>query len=201
MSDVQPPVLGFLPVHSTPGYRLWGLFSKRYSLRSIEARLGGGERRMGVVLRVTTGPHQGQEYSIGQTGTFVVGRSTRASFPMTQDLALSREHFQIENFPPVCHLVDLGSTNGTKVNGMRVERVLLREGDVISAGDSSFTLFCQGPENESDLAGTCAGCGARLDRGSLFGRQGIKNKEDGGVTTASALSIVRLCEACDARRR
>jgi serine/threonine protein kinase len=156
---------------------------------------------MGVVLRVTTGPHQGQEYSIGQTGTFVVGRSTRASFPMTQDLALSREHFQIENFPPVCHLVDLGSTNGTKVNGMRVERVLLREGDVISAGDSSFTLFCQGPENESDLAGTCAGCGARLDRGSLFGRQGIRNKEDGRVTTASALSIVRLCEACDARRR
>ena len=59
---------------------------------------------------------------------------------MVHDQALSREHFQIENEPPLCHLVDLGSTNGTKVNGLRVGRVLLREGDVITAGDSAFLV-------------------------------------------------------------
>ena len=59
---------------------------------------------------------------------------------MTHDLALSREHFQIENEPPLCHLVDLGSTNGTKVNGLRVTQVALREGDVITAGDSAFVV-------------------------------------------------------------
>ena len=59
---------------------------------------------------------------------------------MTKDLLLSREHFRIENQPPVCHLIDLGSTNGTKVNGLRVERVQLRDGDVITAGDSSFVV-------------------------------------------------------------
>ena len=52
------------------------------------------------------------------------GRLT-ADFPMTEDLVLSREHFQIENKPPLCHLIDLGSTNGTKVNGLRVEQVHL----------------------------------------------------------------------------
>ena len=81
---------------------------------------------------------------------------------MPQDLALSREHFQVENSPPVCHLVDLGSTNGTKVNGLRVERVLLREGDMISAGDSCFSHpFRRDWERRVTRSGTCAGCGVR----------------------------------------
>jgi len=95
---------------------------------------------MGIVLRVTLGPHAGQEFGLDQSGCFVVGRLARAAFPMAQDLALSREHFQLDHVPPVCHLVDLGSTNGTKVNGLRVERVLLREGDTICAGDSEFQI-------------------------------------------------------------
>src|SRR4051794_8381177 len=89
-----------------------------------DRRFAGGERgRMGIVLRVTSGPHEGEEHRIDQGGQFVVGRSTRAAFPMPRDSALSRDHFQLEHAPPVCHLVDLGSTNGTKVNGLRVERV------------------------------------------------------------------------------
>ena len=95
---------------------------------------------MGIVLRVTSGPHTGQEYSVDRRETFTVGRSSRVHFPMVYDQALSREHFQIDNEPPLCHLVDLGSTNGTKVNGLRVGRVLLREGDVITAGDSAFLV-------------------------------------------------------------
>ncbi len=91
---------------------------------------------MAVVIRVTSGPHSGQEYLIDRRQTFMVGRSSRVHFPMTGDMLLSREHFRIENQPPLCHLMDLGSTNGTKVNGLRVERVQLREGDVITAGDS-----------------------------------------------------------------
>ena len=86
---------------------------------------------------------------------------------MTGDMLLSREHFRIENQPPLCHLLDLGSTNGTKVNGLRVERVQLREGDVITAGDSSFVVHFR--ESSGDLApmATCAGCGQRtvLDDG------------------------------------
>src|ERR1700678_422083 len=95
---------------------------------------------MGIVLRVMSGPHSGQVFSIEQRDTFTVGRASRVHFPMVYDQALSREHFQINNEPPLCHLVDLGSTNGTKVNGLRVGRVLLREGDVITAGDSAFLV-------------------------------------------------------------
>src|SRR5215831_1311071 len=95
---------------------------------------------MAVVIQVTSGPHSGEQCRIDHRQSYLVGRSSRVQFPMTKDLLLSREHFQIENRPPTCHLIDLGSTNGTKVNGLRVERVVLREGDVITAGDSSFLV-------------------------------------------------------------
>ena len=70
---------------------------------------------------------------------------------MIDDQALSREHFQIDNEPPLCHLIDLGSTNGTKVNGLRVGRVLLREGDMITAGDSAFLVHFM--DDSKDPAG------------------------------------------------
>ncbi len=151
---------------------------------------------MAVVIRVTSGPHTGQEYLLDRRQAFLVGRSSRVHFPMTGDMLLSREHFRIENQPPLCHLHDLGSTNGTKVNGHRVERVQLREGDVISAGDSSFVVhFCESSADDVPMA-TCAGCGRRMPA------------EDGaapdGSTPAPVAgdpgSHIRLCEDCQKRR-
>ena len=122
---------------------------------------------MGIVLRVTSGPHTGQEYSVDRP-RYVHGRAVVAR-PVSRwsyDLALSREHFQIDNEPPLCHLVDLGSTNGTKVNGLRVGRVLLRDGDVITAGDSAFLVhFIEDSKDALNFA-TCAGCGGRIPIGS-----------------------------------
>src|SRR5271165_3681122 len=146
---------------------------------------------MNIVLRVISGPHEGQEYQINRCGSFIVGRASRAAFPMTGDLALSREHFQLENFPPLCHLVDLGSTNGTKVNGLRVERVLLREGDIIDAGDSSFQVHFTELGGVAGVKSSCVGCGGPLDLPSAHA-QGIANE-------AEYLAPV-LCANCEARR-
>ena len=156
---------------------------------------------MGIVLRVTSGPHEGQEYRIDQSGRFVVGRSARAAFPMAQDCALSREHFQLDHAPPVCHLVDLGSTNGTKVNGLRVERVLLREGDMISAGDSDFRVHYTEAEGTSTMEGQCAGCGARLEAGLPRSRSADGPQEGGMLTAPFPVQPVLLCERCEDRRR
>ena len=151
---------------------------------------------MAVVIRVTSGPHSGQEYLIDRRQAFMVGRSSRVHFPMTKDLLLSREHFRIENQPPVCHLADLGSTNGTKVNGLRVGRVQLRDGDVITAGDSSFLVqFAEGSSDGECLA-TCAGCGKRI------------SAEDSPNLPLEVLSYrpcdefttTWLCQDCQARR-
>jgi serine/threonine-protein kinase len=114
---------------------------------------------------------------------------------MTGDMLLSREHFRIENQPPLCHLMDLGSTNGTKVNGLRVERVRLREGDVITAGDSSFVIHFR--ESSSDVLpmATCAGCGKRMAVESA--------PDDGRLPLArpgEPATEPWLCGECEARR-
>lgn len=156
---------------------------------------------MGIVLRVTSGPHEGQELGIDHSGRFVVGRSARTAFPIAQDLALSREHFHLDHAPPVCHLVDLGSTNGTKVNGLRVERVLLREGDIISAGDSEFRFHYTEAEGASTVEGFCAGCGGRLEAEAPRYRS-AEGPHPGGILAAPLpLQPVLLCERCEEHRR
>jgi serine/threonine-protein kinase len=149
---------------------------------------------MGVVLRVSQGPHAAEEYLIDRDGAFTVGRSSRVQFPMINDLVLSREHFLVENHPPLCHLIDLGSTNGTKVNGLRVERVVLRQGDVISAGNSEIVVhFLEEPDDSRDFA-TCAGCGGWIPIESSSARPANVLQE------AANQSDVWLCEACQERR-
>ncbi len=142
---------------------------------------------MPVVFRVTSGPHLGQEYVIDHPGTLLVGRSSRVQFSMTRDLLLSREHFQIDYAPPHCHLIDLGSTNGTKVNGLRVERVMLRDGDVISAGDSEFIVHFAEDSEERRAFSTCPGCGGRIP--IELNRQ-IVDRDP-----------FKLCDACEASRK
>jgi hypothetical protein len=150
---------------------------------------------MALVIRVTSGPHSGQEYLIDRRQTFMVGRSSRVHFPMTGDLLLSREHFRIENQPPLCHLMDLGSTNGTKVNGLRVERILLREGDVITAGDSSFVVhFCES-SSDGELTVTCAGCGKRIPLEDGAALNGAPPADRGELSPK-----VWLCTECRTRR-
>jgi len=148
---------------------------------------------MGVVLRVTSGPHSGEEFLIDRSDTITVGRSSRVGIPMTKDLLLSREHFQVESQPPLCHIVDLGSTNGTKVNGLRVERVVLREGDVITAGDSAFSVHYSDGAYDGDPLVTCAGCGARVP---------VETSENLGSVDDADPDLLKcwLCQECQVRK-
>jgi eukaryotic-like serine/threonine-protein kinase len=118
---------------------------------------------MKIVLRVTAGPYQGKEYLFERHETFVVGRSSQAQFSVPDDGFLSRNHFLIEFNPPVCFLKDLGSTNGTKVNGVRIETVRLRDGDVIIAGESAFLIHVQDTWTEFPVI-RCLGCGQPAPR-------------------------------------
>ncbi len=153
---------------------------------------------MDLLLRVTSGPHAGEERRIDRSEVFVVGRSSRADFPMVRDVLLSRDHFRIEKQNLAYHLIDLGSTNGTKVNDLRVERVLLREGDVISAGQSTYKVLI-GAAPGRPPARICIGCGAALAP-SPFGES--KSTEKTGILTDDGLFPVEspLCSECQSKR-
>ena len=88
-----------------------------------------------VTLTVTEGPHQGQVFTFAEHDTFIVGRSKHAHFRLpSKDKYFSRHHFLVEVNPPHCRVMDLGSRNGTYINGVRTPAADLRDGDLIKAG-------------------------------------------------------------------
>ena len=98
---------------------------------------------MRVTLSVITGPHEGKVFTITGHEMFLVGRSKRCHFQLDRkDMYFSRVHFLIEANPPLCRISDMGSRNGTYLNGERiVETAELRDGDLVKAG---HTTLCVG---------------------------------------------------------
>lgn len=91
---------------------------------------------MQVDLRVLAGPYKGRVFSFTQPDTFLIGRSVDAHLCLTDDKFFSRHHCLLEITPPHCFLRDLGSTNGTFVNGQRVSEAFLPNGAQIQGGET-----------------------------------------------------------------
>ena len=97
---------------------------------------------MQVVLTVIDGPHAGKSFTFQEHDNFIVGRSSSAHFRLPRkDEYFSRIHFMVEVNPPYCRLMDMGSRNGTFVNGRRVEQpVDIRDGDTIEGGNTKIRV-------------------------------------------------------------
>jgi hypothetical protein len=67
----------------------------------------------------------------------VLGRS-RACDVHVADVNISRRHAELRQEGATYWIIDLGSTNGTIVNGKRVERERLRDGDRITLGSTEI---------------------------------------------------------------
>ncbi len=85
---------------------------------------------------MVSGPHTGRAFTFDQHDTFLIGRTETAHFCLPEDRYFSRHHCLLEIAPPQCFLRDLGSTNGTFVNGMRLETAHLKSGDRIQGGET-----------------------------------------------------------------
>ncbi len=91
---------------------------------------------MRVSLNVVAGPQTGRSFAFDQHDTFMIGRSEDSQFCLPQDRFFSRHHCLIEIAPPQAFLRDLSSTNGTFVNGLRVDTAHLKSGDRIQGGET-----------------------------------------------------------------
>lgn len=91
------------------------------------------------VLKGLTGPWANQKFPV--KGKLVVGRQAPASVVLEDD-SVSRKHAQVEATPEGVVLRDLGSANGTLVNGepAGTEEVVLRPGDIVSFGMVEMVL-------------------------------------------------------------
>ena len=109
-----------------------------------------------VKLEVVRGPQAGKVFEFPAHDTFIFGRSPECHCSIPDDPYISANHFLIEANPPDCELRDLGSKNGTRVNGelrggrrkgeapqeaaRRAQAVRLKNGDVIIAGKTEFKV-------------------------------------------------------------
>jgi len=92
-------------------------------------------------LLATSGPLQGQTLALID-GTTSFGRGDNVTY-VIDHMSVSRRHCEILNDSGVLSIRDNDSTNGTFVNGVRVQKRELQHGDSITLGNSSLTLLLE----------------------------------------------------------
>ena len=91
-----------------------------------------------VTIKVLDGMEQGRVYAHLPLPV-TVGREEDNSIQLNDD-RISRFHIKLQNDSGRVILTDLGSTNGTRVNGHPVQMKVMKAGDVISVGRCSLWL-------------------------------------------------------------
>ena len=95
---------------------------------------------MVVILEAVSGPVLGRRIEVRGGSIVRVGRTGKSDYPIAEDGYLSGLHFAVECDGTQCRIRDLGSSNGTFVNGSRVTDQVVNEGDSVVAGGSTFVI-------------------------------------------------------------
>jgi len=110
-----------------------------------------------LTISIVEGMMKGQKFSFAEHDIFIFGRAGDCHACLPHDPKVSRHHFLMEVNPPNAVLRDLGSLNGTYVNGIkygarnpgetpeqggarRYPEISLRDGDSIRAGDTVLVV-------------------------------------------------------------
>jgi serine/threonine protein kinase len=122
-----------------------------------------------ITLTVTKGPNKGEVFEFTEHDTFIFGRMEDCHSRISDDKEVSRHHFILEVNPPHASLRDLGSLNGTHVNGKKcggredgespeegAKRqypiIEIRDGTTIDVGKSSVDVKIQQPKQKANIA-------------------------------------------------
>lgn len=123
-----------------------------------------------LTLQITSGPLAGSFFAFDAHDILLFGRHSQCHARLLKDRAVSRHHFLLEVNPPEATLRDLGSRNGTFVNGVRhggralnetpqqgsartYPEVKLKQGDRITVGNTTIEVRIR-------TSSVCSHCGA-----------------------------------------
>lgn len=103
------------------------------------------------MLRALSGPLAGATFEVG--ARVLIGRVSACDI-LIADVEVSREHAMIISDSGTPTLVDLGSRNGTFVDGKKVRRVALSPGDTFSISGSKFIFDRAAPISTTPVLAT-----------------------------------------------
>ena len=95
---------------------------------------------MRIILEIQTGPAVGKKTWLRSGQKVVVGRTEASDYVIPQDGQISSRHFALECGLEKCLVRDLESSNGTFLNGQKVEEAVIQSGDRIMAGQTTFVV-------------------------------------------------------------
>lgn len=96
-----------------------------------------------LLLKVISGPNAGAEIGIEKGHSYTIGKDSNSCDIVFQDLSVSREHARLFVTPEgLLELEDLGSKNGTVVNGTPItEKKSITPQDLVSLGTTVFLII------------------------------------------------------------
>jgi pSer/pThr/pTyr-binding forkhead associated (FHA) protein len=133
------------------------------------------EQPSGFALRFISGKYQGGEYPLPDNREIVIGRGGELDIVLVEDM-VSRKHAKITIQDAKIAIQDLGSTNGTFVNGEKIKKSRLKEGDRVLIGTSILKLV-SAAEVKAGFGGTREELNANLE---AIGKKGGKGELTSG---------------------
>jgi len=102
---------------------------------------------MKAELVIKTGAQAGERFELSRLGSYSIGRRSDSDLPVA-DKAVSRKHCRIDCDGEFFWLVDCQSHNGTFVNGRKITKCLLYDGDVVKVGRTSMVFSLSDEESD-----------------------------------------------------
>lgn len=106
---------------------------------------------MTLALRFISGKYQGGEFPLEEDRDVIVGRSSDLEMVLVEEM-VSRRHARIRLSDGTVNIDDLGSTNGTFVNGERITHAKLNEGDRVLIGSNILKVVSASEQSGSSPA-------------------------------------------------
>lgn len=109
--------------------------------------LMGSQRLSNPTLSIVKGPHTGTTFVL-DAPEITIGRDPSNSV-FLNDMTVSRHHAKMHLVPGANSIEDLGSLNGTWVDGAIINRAMLEDGSTIQVG--TFRMIFHTTQNTSRI--------------------------------------------------
>jgi len=125
---------------------------------------------MNLILEMKGSPSAGKRLVVAEGRQLLLGRAASADFSFPEEQFLSSRHCSFSATPEGCRVTDLGSSNGTLLNGVRIKEASLKDGDQLVAGHITFLVhLVEKLEAESAPVKTTPSAHEHAARGSASG--------------------------------